>query len=166
MVVSCQLFFYPSLKDFAKKGKFACKVSCSLPSALLQEQERILFYRSVRELLANAAKYSRAKNVDIAIEKVNNRIQITVIDDGIGFDCKKVLNGKNGKSGFGLFSIRERFEALGGNLKIQSEPGKGTMITLSAPMLKIYFNFYSFFTQLFANTKFGKSSNIQPFFSV
>lgn len=120
-------------EDFSKKGKFVYNYSCDLPPKTFPEQDKILFYRSIRELLINISKHSQAKNVDIDIKKLNNKIQITVKDDGVGFDVGS-LNGKNGKEGFGLFSIRERLEALGGNLKIQSVIGNGTAVTLSAPL--------------------------------
>lgn len=122
-------------EDFAKKGKFAYNFICDLASKPLEEQDKVLFYRSVRELLINITKYSQAKNVDINIKRINNRIQIVVKDDGIGFDVKE-LDVKKGKAGFGLFSIRERLEAIGGILKVQSKKGEGTMVTLTAPLSK------------------------------
>jgi len=122
-------------EDSAKKGKFTYNFRCDLPQKTLMEQDKILFYRSIRELLINIIKYSQAKNVDINVEKINHKIRIVVKDDGIGFNVKD-LDVKKGKSGFGLFSIQERLETLGGNLKVHSQKGKGTTVILTAPLSK------------------------------
>jgi len=58
----------------------------------------------------------------------------SVEDDGGGFDPKKVAATAVRKGGFGLFSIRERLEQLGGHLEIESAPGCGTKATLIAPL--------------------------------
>lgn len=123
------------VEDFAKKGRFLYNFEYNLPRQTLPEQDKILFYRSVRELLINVVKYSQAKSVDIIVKKINNRIHIEVKDDGIGFDVKE-LDIKKGKAGFGLYSIRERLETIGGNMKVLSQKGKGTTVILTAPLSK------------------------------
>ncbi len=123
-------------EDFAKKGKFIYNFEYNLHQNDLLEQDKVLFYRSVRELLINIVKYSQAKFVDIFVGKINNKIRIVVKDDGVGFD-KKELGIKKGKGGFGLYSIQERLETIGGNLKVLSRKGKGTTVILTAPLSKV-----------------------------
>jgi signal transduction histidine kinase len=100
----------------------------------LDEDVRVLLFRDVRELLMNVVKHAQAKKVKVSIRKVGRQIQVRVEDDGIGFDPEKVAATAVRRGGFGLFSIRERLEQLGGHLEIDSEPGHGTRVTLIAPL--------------------------------
>ncbi len=87
----------------------------------------VILYRMSRELLINAVKHSGASNVNIIINRKPEIITVAVEDNGTG------LLRSSGK-GFGLFSIRERLIALGGNLKIISEQGKGLMAVMTCPL--------------------------------
>ena len=79
-----------------------------------------------RELLINAVKHSGASQVNIIINRKPGNITVAVEDNGKG------LQGNT--KGFGLFSIKERLLALGGNLKIISEPGEGLMAVMTCPL--------------------------------
>lgn len=92
-------------------------------------------FRVTQEALSNIKKYAKAKNVSINLEFLQNDIMLTIIDDGIGFDLEEVKK-KNFdiNSGFGLFSMRERVELLGGKIDITSEKGRGTRISARIPL--------------------------------
>jgi signal transduction histidine kinase len=92
---------------------------------------KVLLYRSIRETLINIAKHARAKLVKVVLSKVENDIEITIEDDGKGFDIAAL---KDKPKGLGLFSVRERLRHIGGKLVIESKRGKGTHITLTAPL--------------------------------
>jgi PAS domain S-box-containing protein len=98
---------------------------------------RILIYQAVRELLLNVAKHAKADRASVTLSrKGTDRVQILVADEGIGFDwIAKTAEaaGNTVGTGFGLFSIRERLELMGGSMEIDSVPGKGTRISLTAP---------------------------------
>jgi PAS domain S-box-containing protein len=94
----------------------------------------VLLFRNVRELLINVVKHSQANKVRISIRKVNDNIEIEVEDDGIGFDPHEVTTMATKRAEFGLFSIRERLEQLGGTIEIDSEIGCGSKITMRAPL--------------------------------
>jgi PAS domain S-box-containing protein len=100
----------------------------------LDDDVRVLLFRDVRELLLNVVKHSQAKNVKVSIRRAGSKIQVSVEDDGAGFDPAKIRVTAVRKGGFGLFSIRERLEELGGELEIKSAPGQGTKVTLIAPL--------------------------------
>lgn len=102
---------------------------------LLDKDVRVLLFQSVRELLVNIIKHAKAKNVIISTNRENDEVRITVEDDGVGFD-PAICSGAKRAGGFGLFSIRERLNYIGGYL--QAEPGdeKGSRIILAAPMKK------------------------------
>ena len=97
----------------------------------LDDDVRALLYRAVRELLVNIVKHAQAKNVKVSIGRDNDKVRIEVADDGVGFIPSPQLN-KTG--GFGLFSIRERLNYLGGSIDIESKPGHGTHVRLIAPI--------------------------------
>ena len=97
----------------------------------LDNDVRIVLFRSVRELLINIVKHASAKEVFVSIKKENNHIKISISDDGIGFDVPRIESKVDKSIGFGFFSIRERLEYLGGLLEINSKQGKGTRIVLS-----------------------------------
>lgn len=103
---------------------------------LLDDDIRMLLFRDVRELLINVVKHAQAKKIRVCIRKVGSRIRVSVEDDGVGFDPAEAAS-KAAKDGrFGLFSIRERLEQIGGHLEIKSKPGRGCKVTMTAPLRK------------------------------
>jgi len=101
----------------------------------LEEDIRALLFRSVRELLANVVKHSKADQVGINISRAKDQILIRLEDDGIGFAPDQVVIGKD-TGGFGLFSIRERRSQMGGSLEIDSSPSQGCRSILRAPLIQ------------------------------
>ncbi|WP_313805428.1 ATP-binding protein [Flavobacterium sp.] len=83
-------------------------------------------YRILQESLQNIEKYAQAQKVSISMLKEDNSLAIKVTDDGIGFSGKT-------KGGIGLKNMKERALEIGGILKVKSEPGKGTQISLIIP---------------------------------
>lgn len=97
---------------------------------------RVLLYQAVRELLVNVAKHAESQEANVSISRAGKKIRIEASDDGIGFDNSEIGLHADIEGGFGLFSIQERLEPIGGQLKIESEPGNGTKVTLTAPLGK------------------------------
>jgi len=100
----------------------------------LDDEVCVFLFRDVRELLINVVKHAQANKVKVSIRKVGRQIQVSVEDDGRGFDPEKVVAMAVRKGGFGLFSIRERLGQLGGHLEIESAPGQGAKVTIMAPL--------------------------------
>ena len=98
----------------------------------LSDDIRVLLFQAVRELLVNVVKHAQARNATVSTRKVGNQIQVTVEDDGVGFDTSKISSRDYKTSGFGLLSIRERLRSIGGRFEIESKPGRGTRVTLTA----------------------------------
>lgn len=93
-----------------------------------------LLFRTARELLINVVKHAKVSKARISIYRKNGEISMAIEDDGVGFDMsshrkKPVTNGR----GFGLFSIRERIRHLGGMFEIETQPGQGTIVSLTIP---------------------------------
>jgi len=100
----------------------------------LSNHSKILLYRSIREILINIIKHAKAKVVNVALSRVDDSIKIVVKDDGEGFNVSGLYSKPGGAIGFGLFSVRERLTHIGGVFDIQSGKGKGTTVTLLAPL--------------------------------
>ena len=91
-------------------------------------------YRAVCELLINVVKHAQAHSVKVSICRRDGEIEIVVEDDGVGLDLSEISPVMCGSGGLGLSNIRERLYYLSGHLKITSEPGDGTLVTLTAPL--------------------------------
>ncbi len=111
--------------DFVTEGE-----AVRLPS----EYETVLF-RITQEALTNIAKHAEASQVTITLKASPTRIVVTIIDDGRGFDPKKVLRDDGKQTGWGLLGIVERTLLLGGDYKIDSTPGEGTRIKVRIPLV-------------------------------
>ena len=99
----------------------------------LDEEQRTILFRNLRELLTNTIKHARAKKVKVLLEHSNHQLNITVQDDGIGFNPEQLLKQSTKEVGFGLFSVEERMAKLGGKLEIDSMPDQGCQIIMSLP---------------------------------
>jgi signal transduction histidine kinase len=93
------------------------------------EKARVILFRSLRELLINAAKHAQARRVRVLLEREGDLLNASVEDDGVGLEPDVVP-----AAGSGLFSIHERLSHVGGSMSIESAPGRGTKIRLSAPL--------------------------------
>src|SRR6478735_7207592 len=113
-------------------------VTVTVPEANLQlpEDQALLLFQSVRELLMNAWKHAATGTADVTMELDGDRLRLQVHDDGRGFDLAAADAATSTKlaSKFGLFSIRERMNALGGSFEIESAPHHGTTATLTLPL--------------------------------
>ncbi len=90
-------------------------------------------FRICQEALANAAKHAQASHVDVKLSYDKNEIELTVKDNGVGFDPG--AEGGIGKAGgFGLISMRERALGQKGKFEVQSSKGEGTVIKVSIPL--------------------------------
>ena len=95
---------------------------------------KIALYRIAQEALSNTAKHSHAGNAKVHLERQDMSIQLTVSDDGTGFDETDAARARGEGHGMGLMSMRERSELLGGTFRIESTSGTGTTVTVTLPL--------------------------------
>ncbi len=100
----------------------------------LAVETRVALYRIGRELLCNVAKHARASSVTVSLSNVGEHVELVVEDDGVGFDASEAGRSFGAAGGFGLFSIRQQLEHIGGGLEIDSCPGTGTRVVAVAPL--------------------------------
>jgi len=100
----------------------------------LEENVRVTLFQATRELLINIIKHAQARLVKVSIRRKGDKIETVVEDDGAGFDLSETQSVAYKGGAFGLFSIKERLTYLGGDIRVESEPGHGTRVTLVAPL--------------------------------
>jgi len=92
----------------------------------LDDITELILYRVVTELISNTIKHAKAGKIEINLDHIDDRLHLTYLDDGQGFDKDKVLNDE--ASGLGLKNIISRVQSVDGIIKIHSAPGKGTLV--------------------------------------
>jgi len=126
--------------DFGKKTGVDCRAEIDgdvkLESFALEE--RLQVYRIAQEALANIAKHAGANEAIVTMRSGRDgTVYVGINDDGKGFapplDSKGRMKADSDKSRLGIVSMRERAAILGGSLKIESEPGEGTLVRLEIP---------------------------------
>ncbi len=118
-----------------KQSHFRVEVESDKGPEPAAEEVRLLLFECVRELLLNTIKHSGQSQAAVTVAHTRDKkIKITVADGGKGFDAS-LLNARGQKTQtFGLFSIQQRLTHLGGSMQIETEPGRGVLVTLSAPL--------------------------------
>jgi PAS domain S-box-containing protein len=98
------------------------------------EPLKIVIYRVIQEALNNTAMHSKADTIYIRLKKSGNYFEAEVEDNGRGFDLEEVANRGDRISGYGLKSMRERVEIIGGSFSVHSLLTTGTRISITLPV--------------------------------
>ena len=116
-------------RDFSRRTGITVEVIGDTDPALrLGPEVEMALFRIAQAALNNVAQHARAKSVQVSLERNGGRIAFRIRDDGIGLDAEQAM--ASGR--WGLAGMRERAEAIGGALRIESLPGHGTRITVEA----------------------------------
>lgn len=124
-----------SLRAYLDKYSRQCGIATSLEASLAHElalppRSEIQIIRVVQEALANVRKHSGAAAATVRVSQENGAVTFVIEDDGRGFDLTAELFDRDG---FGLHSMRERMELIGGTLLTDSAPGRGTRVVAELP---------------------------------
>lgn len=134
----------PTLERYVISFKEDTNIDVTLKVRMVDQELKpaisLTVFRIVQEALNNILKHSEAKFASILLERIEQRLIISIIDNGIGFDTNAVrVNKKKNKSdlsgGFGLYSMKERVALLEGEFEVTSEIGKGTTIKIQIPLI-------------------------------
>jgi light-regulated signal transduction histidine kinase (bacteriophytochrome) len=98
----------------------------------LSHETRAILYRAVRELLINVAKHARTDSALVECQLQHNQFLVRVSDRGVGYDLARAA--ANSQRGLGQMMVRERLSLIGGAAEVQSTPGSGTVVRLTAPL--------------------------------
>jgi PAS domain S-box-containing protein len=121
-----------AVEAFCKKVNLAQKVRISFENSLdpvrFDQTVEIVLYRVITELINNTLKHASASKIEIYLEMIDQVLQMTYLDDGIGFDKDKAMGAEAG--GMGLKNIVSRLKSINGNYRIHSRPGAGFLVVV------------------------------------
>jgi signal transduction histidine kinase len=126
-----------AVESFSKSSGVA--VQLNAPSSIKAASHRleIHLYRIVQEALQNIEKHAHAKSVSLSVEKKDIYLQMSITDQGRGFDAKRYFaQPQNKRKGLGLLDMKARVELMGGIFFIESEPDRGTRISIKVPLTR------------------------------
>ncbi len=119
-------------REFTRRTGIPVEVVIDGLPEQLPEGHRTCLYRIVQEALTNCARHSEASSIRVALHTDNSRLSLVVQDNGRGFEPTGTRLPPSG--GLGLVGIGERVRELGGEVTIQSQPGKGTVLKTTIPV--------------------------------
>lgn len=122
------------VNDMERYMGFEVCLKVSGKSRRLSEDAELTLFRAIQEALRNVWKHASATKVEVAIEFFESKIRVSIIDNGIGFEHVKKTKSISDNGRLGIIGIEERMRLLGGNLMVQSEPGKGTSLIAEVPI--------------------------------
>jgi two-component system NarL family sensor kinase len=132
-----ELGLVPALRatctEFAHRTGVSLKLACKPLTARLPAEGELALYRILQNALENVEKHARARHVTVRLRQ-RAFVQLTINDDGIGFDPEHHAARQKGMGGLGLLSMRERATYVGGDFKIKSVRGVGTEIEVLIPL--------------------------------
>jgi signal transduction histidine kinase len=115
----------PALRTLARRAAIAVELDVAVIGRLPEPIEVAAYY-VVSEALTNATKHAHASVVWVAVDQRDDRLHLSIRDDGAG--------GADPARGSGLIGLRDRAEALGGSIQVSSPPGQGTLILVQLPL--------------------------------
>ena len=116
------------VREFGRRHDIPVTLNIDADLTNLPEQHRTNLYRIVQEALTNCARHAQAQSVTITIAYKNGDLRLVVSDDGVGMSQPAHPGG-----GLGLIGIQERARDLGGSVRLDSSPGRGTSLSVSVP---------------------------------
>jgi two-component system sensor histidine kinase UhpB len=119
------------VQDFSRRWQINVTFTSSGLGRIPPNVELVL-YRIVQEALSNVAKHASASRVETHLSRKGRTLRLLVEDDGCGFDVEAAKGSR--QSGLGLFGMEERLALIGGTLRVESSPGKGTRLSAEVPL--------------------------------
>jgi PAS domain S-box-containing protein len=120
--------------EFQRRTGVPVKLVCVELDSRLPADIELTLYRVLQEALKNVERHSRARNVAVKLIRTGDFIQLSIRDDGIGFDPDRPASAPKGTGGFGLLGMRERAAYVGGALKVKFSRLAGTEIEVRIPL--------------------------------
>jgi two-component system, NarL family, sensor kinase len=109
-------------------------IDVDLVDTRVPDHIELALYRIAQECLQNVVKHADAKTARLTFRVNSDTARLEIVDDGVGFDTFEHPLGSDEMGGYGLLSMAERAEIVGGRLNIRSRPGAGTAVTATIPL--------------------------------
>jgi signal transduction histidine kinase len=116
-------------EEYSQRTGIRVAVQAGDAGAALAPETAVALFRIAQEALNNAAKHSSAKRITVQLKEQGGELMLSISDDGKGFDLAQAPRGR-----WGMTTMRERAEAGGGRLSVESSPGKGTTVRARLPV--------------------------------
>jgi PAS domain S-box-containing protein len=116
-------------EEYSQRTRIPVSVEGRDAGASLRPESAVALFRIAQEALHNAAKHSSAKTIRVILETREEELHLSITDDGCGFDPAQAPRGR-----WGMTTMRERAEAAGGRLAVESRPGEGTTVHAAVPL--------------------------------
>lgn len=120
------------IERFTRREGLQVQLKASGCKARIDPETELVVYRIVQESLRNVAKHAQASSVAVSLEIADNKLRLSVKDDGIGFDPLAVRRSES--AGMGLLGMSERAALVGGTMSVRSQPGSGTTVRVEIPL--------------------------------
>jgi signal transduction histidine kinase len=121
-------------QDFQARTNLAVELQLD-DTAHLSEEIALALFRVMQEALTNAWRHARAQRVRVTLKSSRDAVELSVHDDGSGFQVPEHIGALVEQGHFGLMSMRERVELVGGTLQLDSQPGRGTCVEARVPIV-------------------------------
>ncbi len=123
-----------NLVDRVQSDTLSISVTITGDPADFSKQALMALYRAVQEGLTNVQKHAQAGSVALSIQFTQQEAQLSLSDDGCGFDAAALHSRQPGQDGqYGLQGVQERLELVGGDLQVESHPGAGCRLVVIVP---------------------------------
>jgi PAS domain S-box-containing protein len=118
------------VQEFTQRTGIPCELVVASPELELKDPHATAVFRILQESLTNVTRHAQAQRVEVALGRVDGSVTLNVRDNGRGFN----LEDPRRPNAFGLMGLRERVSLLGGEVRIESQPGEGTVLHVQIPL--------------------------------
>ena len=119
-------------REFEKTySRIRVKKQLDIDEGDVPDRLKIVIFRILQESLNNISKHSQASQIHLQLQKTNEKLQMSVNDNGVGFDSENMLSRHGSEGGVGLANMKERTELSGGSFLVETSEGTGTTIRVS-----------------------------------
>ena len=127
-----------ALRDYLKETSERCSINMDLRTVGMETRlapaVETALYRIVQESVTNVIRHAQAQNVVVSLERQGSLLIARIRDDGRGFSVDRLRQRAGSRKGLGLVGMRERAMLLGGRFTVESEPGRGTTVSVEIPL--------------------------------
>ncbi|MDB5150464.1 MAG: putative signal transduction histidine kinase [Mucilaginibacter sp.] len=121
------------LGRLSKTKKLQVTLSKTGDEFRLRPEHEIILFRLCQEVLNNVIQYAQAKNITASLIYTDKAFKLEIKDDGVGFDMEEAIRQRAEKESTGLLNMQKRAKLIDADVEIESEPGKGTNVTIIIP---------------------------------
>jgi two-component system sensor histidine kinase DegS len=124
-----------SVEDYEQKTGIACNLTISGKDHRLPSHTEVTIFRIFQQSLNNTRDHAQAGHVQLFMDVGNDKVTASIEDDGVGFNVSEAMAASQQRKTIGLSTMKERIEMLGGELRVDSAPDKGTRIDFWLPVI-------------------------------